>query len=134
MKFGLKITIFVLIVIVCLFISTSITKPLNYEVPSNLREKQIFLGSINIDSVIFSSGKKRKTIKIGVIDTGVDLRHGFLKRYLKRGINVINPKESPMDDNGHGTSTIGVIASIFNYFELDEIDFRIKWGLCSRKI
>lgn len=50
-------------------------------------------------------------IKIGVIDTGADYMHPDLQPVLSRGINLLNPRTLPYDDNGHGTHIAGTIAA-----------------------
>jgi len=50
-------------------------------------------------------------VRIGVIDTGVDFLHPDLTPSLARGINLINPRTLPYDDNGHGTHVAGTIAA-----------------------
>ncbi|WP_199617189.1 S8 family peptidase [Paenibacillus alkalitolerans] len=55
-----------------------------------------------------ASGAK---VKIGVIDTGVDYQHPDLQSILSRGINLVNPRTLPHDDNGHGTHIAGTIAA-----------------------
>lgn len=53
---------------------------------------------------------KGKGIRVGVIDTGCDLDHPDLKNNIDQGINLVNPKKDPIDDNGHGTHVSGTIA------------------------
>lgn len=53
-------------------------------------------------------------IVIALVDTGVDLDHLDLKDNLVPGTNLIQRNQLPRDDNGHGTSVAGVIASIGN--------------------
>ncbi len=53
-------------------------------------------------------------IKVGIIDTGIDLLHPDLKDNIKGGYNAINSKYSFTDDNGHGTHVAGVIAALNN--------------------
>jgi subtilisin len=53
-------------------------------------------------------------VKVGVIDTGIDLKHPDLKANIKGGYNAINPLKSPNDDNGHGTHVAGIIAALNN--------------------
>ncbi|GAA3412862.1 S8 family serine peptidase [Paenibacillus hodogayensis] len=55
---------------------------------------------------------RNESIVIAVVDTGVDLDHPDLKDNLVPGINLVQPKLKPADDNGHGTNVAGVIAAI----------------------
>jgi len=54
------------------------------------------------------------SIKIGVLDTGIDLTHPDLKMNIKGGYNAINSRKLPQDDNGHGTHVAGIIAALNN--------------------
>lgn len=54
---------------------------------------------------------KGKDTKIAVIDTGCDLDHPDLKNNILQGINLIDPKKEPYDDNGHGTHVTGSICA-----------------------
>lgn len=54
------------------------------------------------------------TIKIAVIDTGIDLSHPDLSLNIKKGYNAINPAKSSNDDNGHGTHVAGIIGAVDN--------------------
>lgn len=53
-------------------------------------------------------------VKVGIIDTGIDLSHPDLKNNIKGGYNAINPRKSPNDDNGHGTHVAGIVAALNN--------------------
>lgn len=53
-------------------------------------------------------------VKVGVIDTGINLSHVDLKANIKPGINTINTRKSPNDDNGHGTHVAGIIGALDN--------------------
>jgi subtilisin len=53
-------------------------------------------------------------VKVGVIDTGIQLNHPDLQANIKGGFNAINAKVSYTDDNGHGTHVAGTIAGIAN--------------------
>ncbi|MHA7967113.1 S8 family peptidase [Paenibacillus sp. CAU 1782] len=53
-------------------------------------------------------------LTIALIDTGVDLNHPDLADNLVPGINLIDPKKSAQDDNGHGTSVAGVVGAVGN--------------------
>ncbi len=50
-------------------------------------------------------------VKVGVIDTGIDLHHPDLRSNIAGGHNVLNPGRDPADDNGHGTHVAGTIAA-----------------------
>lgn len=52
-----------------------------------------------------------KGVRVGILDTGVNLRHPDLRRNLTDGTNLLNPGEPPEDDNGHGTHVAGIIAA-----------------------
>lgn len=49
---------------------------------------------------------------IAVVDTGADLLHPQLAPYLTGGVNLLNARKPPQDDNGHGTAVAGVLAEI----------------------
>lgn len=51
---------------------------------------------------------------IAIVDTGIDLEHNELKDQLLPGMNLLNPKNPPQDDHGHGTNVAGVIAALGN--------------------
>lgn len=51
------------------------------------------------------------SIKIGVVDTGVDFGHPDLRPSLAHGINLLRRYSLPHDDNGHGTHIVGTIAA-----------------------
>ena len=53
-------------------------------------------------------------VTVGVIDTGIDLKHPDLQANIKGGYNAINPRKLPQDDNGHGTHVAGIIAALNN--------------------
>jgi len=67
-----------------------------------------------IDAELSWSISTGDPVKVGVIDTGIDLKHPDLKANIKGGYNAINPLKSPNDDNGHGTHVAGIIAAINN--------------------
>ncbi|WP_010278505.1 S8 family peptidase [Paenibacillus senegalensis] len=50
-------------------------------------------------------------VKIAVIDTGIDYLHPDLHRNVAGGINVVDRRALPRDDNGHGTHIAGTIAA-----------------------
>ena len=53
-------------------------------------------------------------IKVGIIDTGIDMDHPDLIDNIKGGYNATSKKKSYDDDNGHGTHVAGVIAAVDN--------------------
>ncbi len=53
-------------------------------------------------------------VRVAILDTGIDLDHPDLQANIKGGINTINPRKSPDDDNGHGTHVAGIIAAVDN--------------------
>lgn len=53
-------------------------------------------------------------VTVAVIDTGCDLDHPDIKDNLLQGINTIDSKSSPADDNGHGSHVAGTIAAVNN--------------------
>ncbi|GBD34274.1 Subtilisin E [bacterium HR34] len=54
------------------------------------------------------------SVKVAIVDTGIDLKHPDLQANIKGGINTIYPWKSPNDDNGHGTHVAGIVAAINN--------------------
>lgn len=59
----------------------------------------------------FSQGE---TVKVAVLDTGIDLNHEDLKENILEGKNFINSNEPPHDRCGHGTHCAGIIAASNN--------------------
>jgi hypothetical protein len=53
-------------------------------------------------------------IKVGVIDTGVQLDHPDLGINILSGYDFVNNDTSANDDNGHGTHVAGIVASTLN--------------------
>jgi len=68
------------------------------------------IAKINADNVHFLS-ITGSAVKVGVLDTGVDVDHPDLVGNIKGGINIINTRKSYNDDHGHGTHTAGTIAA-----------------------
>lgn len=54
------------------------------------------------------------TVKVAILDTGIDLDHPDLMSNIKGGINTIVSWRSTNDDNGHGTHVAGIIAALNN--------------------
>lgn len=53
-------------------------------------------------------------IKVGILDTGINIDHPDLAANFMGGINFVNPKKTCNDDNGHGTHVAGTVAAISN--------------------
>lgn len=51
---------------------------------------------------------------VGIVDTGVDLKHPDLQGRLLKGYNVVSPGDDPTDDVGHGTHVAGIISANVN--------------------
>lgn len=59
-------------------------------------------------------GLSSKTVRVAVIDSGVDFSHPDLAGRLLDGINYFDRDIVPSDGFGHGTHVVGVIAAIAN--------------------
>ncbi|MGG4394733.1 S8 family serine peptidase [Paenibacillus thiaminolyticus] len=77
-----------------------------------LYSQQSYLRQIGADKA-WAQAKGNSNITIALVDTGVDLNHPDLKHNLVKGTNLLEAG-LPMDDNGHGTSVAGVLASVGN--------------------
>ncbi|MEK3911972.1 S8 family serine peptidase [Paenibacillus sp. FSL H7-0331] len=78
-----------------------------------LAVKQSYLKQIHAEEA-WDTVKENNTITIAIVDTGVDLKHPDLVSNLVPGVNLINSKRTPQDDNGHGTNVAGVVAAAGN--------------------
>lgn len=58
--------------------------------------------------------KRKESIIVAVVDTGVDLDHPALQPYLMQGVNLKDPSLPPEDRMGHGTHVAGVIAEVWS--------------------
>lgn len=60
---------------------------------------------------------KGETIRVGIIDTGVDRTHPDLKNRIVKTRNFIDADPRSMcDENGHGTHVAGIVAASLNRF------------------
>jgi subtilisin family serine protease len=57
---------------------------------------------------------KGTSVRVAVLDTGIDLDHPDLFENIKGHFNMIKPKKSGDDDGGHGTHVAGIIAAVDN--------------------
>ncbi|WP_255294098.1 S8 family serine peptidase [Bacillus toyonensis] len=63
-------------------------------------------------SPVHKQGYKGSNIKIGIIDSGIDITHEDIK--ITDGINIIDTNSNYTDEFGHGTRVAGVIAALDN--------------------
>lgn len=68
------------------------------------------ISRIEANKVHSQKGIKGAGVKVGVVDTGIDLHHTDLKVY--GGASFVTP--TYQDDNGHGTHVSGTIAALDN--------------------
>ncbi|GAB6136125.1 S8 family serine peptidase [Thermococcus prieurii] len=60
---------------------------------------------------VWNVGYNGNGIVVAVIDTGIDASHPDLKGKVVGWKDLVNGKDYPYDDNGHGTHVSGIIAS-----------------------
>jgi len=51
-----------------------------------------------------------RPVEVGLLDSGVDLKHPYLRHLLGPGINLLSPGKPPQDEHGHGTHIAGILA------------------------
>jgi Subtilase family/Secretion system C-terminal sorting domain len=72
---------------------------------------------IEADSVWIVYGNKGDSVKVAILDSGIDYMHSALGKGFGPGFKVIggydfvNKDNDPMDDNGHGTHVAGIVAA-----------------------
>lgn len=71
-------------------------------------------GVDRIDADLAWSVTQGAGIKVGVIDTGIDVDHPDLQANIHGGYNTITHTTNYDDDNGHGTFCSGIIAAVNN--------------------
>ncbi|HZG74303.1 MAG TPA: S8 family serine peptidase [Paenibacillus sp.] len=78
-------------------------------------DKQRYLEQTGVPAAweaIQTGGRTLQEVTVAVVDTGVDLKHPDLAGRLVQGTNILQSKQAPQDDNGHGTAVAGVIAAV----------------------
>ena len=84
----------------------------------DLYDRQWYLQRINMSRAWYmarnDAGHNLTTIRVAVIDSGVDLTHPDLAGHLLLGRNYLVPATAPTDDNGHGTHLAGLIAGVLD--------------------
>lgn len=77
----------------------------------------ISVPQIHADSIWINMGCQADSIRVGIIDTGIDYTHpdlggGFGEGYkVVGGYDFVNMDNNPMDDNEHGTHVAGIVAA-----------------------
>lgn len=64
--------------------------------------------------LVHAAGNTGRSIKVAVLDTGVDYTHPDLSANYCGGWDFVNNDPDPMDDRGHGTHVTGTIAALLN--------------------
>jgi subtilisin family serine protease len=62
-------------------------------------------------SYAWAKGFKGQGVKVGVIDTGIDMNHIDLIDAYKGGYNFVAGNDNPKDDNFHGTFCCGIVGA-----------------------
>lgn len=84
-------------------------------VPIAIQAQSLPWGVDQVDAeLVWPTGNTANPIKVGVIDTGLNLSHPDLKDNIKGGYNAIRSWKSAEDDNGHGSHVGGIIAAVSN--------------------
>ncbi len=103
---------------------------LPYEVTDDLYPDQWYLQRINLSrawpTALDDAGQSLTTIRVAVIDTGVDLAHPDLAGHLLTGRNYLVAATAPDDDNGHGTHITGLIAGVLNNGGMAGVALQVK--------
>lgn len=87
------------------------TVPKRASILSSSRTRTIPWGVDQVGAPEIWSKSVGQNIHIGVIDTGIDFKHPDLRNSISQGINLLNRRLLPHDDNGHGTHIAGTIAA-----------------------
>jgi len=82
--------------------------------PKPQPEETLPWGVDRIDAEVVWSTYTGSGINVAILDTGIDTDHPDLKDNIKGGINIINPRKSYNDDNGHGTHCAGIVVALDN--------------------
>jgi subtilisin family serine protease len=61
---------------------------------------------------LHDAGIKGTSVRVAVVDTGIDYTHPDLSANFVGGFDFVNNDPDPMDDHGHGTHIAGIIAAM----------------------
>lgn len=64
------------------------------------------------EGLAHSNGYLGNTIKVGIIDSGIDYNHPELAPNYSGGYDFVNDDNDPLDIDGHGTHVAGTISAI----------------------
>ena len=70
------------------------------------------IGTDNYLNQLIAKGKQNASVKVAVVDTGLDAAHPFLNMRQVPGYNFVNTTNLPIDDNSHGTHVSGTIVDV----------------------
>jgi serine protease len=84
------------------------------DMEANQQMQQTPYGIIAVDAPRVWAKVRGEGIRVGIIDTGIDMTHPDLAAAYRGGWNFIASNDSPFDDNGHGTHVAGTIAAADN--------------------
>lgn len=73
-------------------------------------KKQYHLDIMNADKA-WDITMGKASIKVAIVDSGVDFNHPDLKDRIVSYRNLVDPAKKPFDDNGHGTHVAGIVAA-----------------------
>lgn len=63
---------------------------------------------------------QQRPVRIGILDSGIDLSHPLLQGVLGQGANLLKDGEPPLDENGHGTHVAGILAAASGAWWIDK--------------
>ena len=90
--------------------------PEDIEIVRDLRKQVIDWGVSAVHAQDAWKETKGESVKVVIIDTGVDTNHPDLAENIKFTYNTMNDTDNVYDDNGHGTHVAGIIAGVDNDF------------------
>lgn len=102
-----------LIFIMSIFIYNGCAQYKEERIETSILQKQQYI-PWGIKSIIKDELRNKLTgkgIKIAILDSGINFNHPDFRLNVQQGYNAINPKELPIDDNGHGTLVAGIIGA-----------------------